>query len=201
MPARIVGPGGFLPFVAALLLGVAACDDNSLTNPLIVPEEDLDFVTLRVDAPPLETTDTSFWAVAGQFQQLIIRQQPEQPGEAGDEFLKFELRPETLFRRPDGTFFQPGDSILIQVTIDTTRVMANFQPNGLEFNPDEQARLKIDYDDAESEFLAVEAELELWRQEQPGEPWTQLGSAQFEDLDEIEARLLSFTRYALAIGR
>ena len=185
----------------ALLLGLAACDDDSPTDPIVVPEENLEFVTLRADAPPLATTDTSFWAVAGQFQELIIRQQPEQPGEEGDEFLTLELRPETLFRRPDGTFFQPGDSILIQVTIDTTRVLAELRPSGLEFNPDEQARLKIDYDDADSEFLAFEAELDLWRQERPGELWLRLGTVQFEDLDEIEAKLLGFTRYALAIGR
>ncbi len=91
--------------------------------------------------------------------------------------------------------------MLIQVTIDTTRVLAEFRPTGLEFNPDEQARLKIDYDDAESEFQAFEAELDLWRQERPGELWTRLGTVQFEDRDEIETKLLGFTRYALAIGR
>ncbi len=212
MPPKIVRPGGFLSLVAALLLGLAACDDDSPTDPMVVPEENvgfvtlrpednLEFVTLRVDAPPLATTDTSFWAVAGQFQQLIIRQQPEQPGEEGDQFLTFELRPETLFRRPDGTFFQPGDSIRIQVTIDTNRVLADFRPSGLEFNPDEQARLKIDYYHADSEFLVVEAELDLWRQERPGELWTRLGTVQVEDRDEIETKLLGFTRYALAIGR
>ncbi len=201
MPARIVRRGGFLSLVAALLLGLAACDDDSPTDPTVVLEENLEFVTLRVDAPPLATTDTSFWAVAGQFQQLVIRQQPEQPGEEGDEFLTLELRPKTLFSRPDGTFFQPGDSILITVTIDTTRVLAEFRPSGLEFNPEEPARLEIDYDDADSEFLAVEAELDIWRQERPGELWFRLGTVQFEDLDEIEARLLGFTRFALAIGR
>ncbi len=203
MPARTIRPGSFLSLLAVLLLGVAACDDNPVIDPdpIVVPEENLEFVTLRADAPPLATTDTSFWAVAGEFRQLIIRQQPEQPGDEGDEFLKFELRPETLFRRPDGTFFQPADSILIRVTIDATRVLAEFRPSGLDFNPDEPARLKIDYEDADSEFLAVEAELDLWRQERPGELWIRLGTVQFEDRDEIEAKLLGFTRYALAIGR
>ncbi len=183
-------------------LGAVACDDStSPRSPDQALESELDFVTLGINAPPLATTDTSFLAVAGQFQQLIIRQQPEKPGEEGDEFLTLELRPKTLFRRPDGTFFQPGDSILIRVTIDTTRVLAEFRPSGLEFNPEEPARLEIDYDDADSEFLDFEAEFDIWRQERPGELWFRLGTVQFEDLDEIEARLLGFTRFALAIGR
>ncbi len=91
--------------------------------------------------------------------------------------------------------------MLIQVTIDTTRVLAEFRPSGLEFNPEEPARLEIDYDDADSEFLDFEAEFDIWRQERPGELWFRLGTVQFEDRDEIEARLMGFTRFALAIGR
>ena len=54
-------------------LGAAACDDStSPRSPDQALESELDFVTLRMDAPPLATTDTSFWAVAGEFRQLII---------------------------------------------------------------------------------------------------------------------------------
>lgn len=185
------------------LVGGLACNGDSTApqSPNQALESELNFLSLRMDAPPLVTTDTSFWAVAGQFHQLIIRQQPDQPGQEGDEFLEFELRPTTLYRRPDGTFFAPGDSILIQVTVDSSRVLAEFRPSGLEFNPDEPARLELNYDDAEDEFLVVESQIDIWRQERPGDLWFRLGSVRFEDLDEIEARLFGFTRFALAIGR
>lgn len=186
-----------------LALALAACDGDSSgpSNPPIANEDDLQFVVIRADAPPLVTTDTSFWAVAGESRRLVIRQQPDEPGNEGDEFLRFEVKSGSLLRRPDGTAFQPGDSVLIRVTLDSTRVLAEFRPSGLEFDPDEPAELKIEYEDAEDEFLEIEGEIDLWRQERVGEPWVRLGSVRFEDLDEIEAKLTGFTRFALAIGR
>ena len=85
--------------------------------------------------------------------------------------------------------------------VDPDLFLVRFEPSGLQFNPDEPAKLELDYDEAEDDFLAREGEFGMWRQEQSGEPWERIGTAQVEELDEIQALLTGFTRYALAVGR
>jgi hypothetical protein len=188
----------------AILAGLATACDDSATNsepPDMVEESQLDFVPLRGDAPPLETMDTTFWAVKGEERDLEIRFQGQGGPGTGQKFLVFEVEEQTLLRRPDGTQFAEGDSIEIRVVIDPEFYIASFEPSGLTFNQDEPAKLKIEYDEAEDEFLEREQEFELWRQENPGDPWERIGTIQIEELDEIEALLFGFTRYALAVGR
>ncbi len=183
----------------ALGLSLTACDDsNSSGPPDIVQESELDFVTVRGSAPPLETTDTSFWAVRGEGRELEIRF----AGGTGKRFMELQVDDESLLRRPDGTSFALGDSIQIFVTIEDAQTFrVRLEPSGLEFNPLEPAELEFKYDEADLDFLTREREFDIWRQESAGQPWQRIGSLQIEDLDEIEAELLSFTRYALAIGR
>jgi hypothetical protein len=50
--------------------------------------------------------------------------------------------------------------------------------------------------DAEDD--ALELTLSIWRQESPGDPFVKLGSLLVDDLEEIEAELEGFSRYALA---
>ena len=188
------------------MVALAACDDDSqtLSGPDpgdMLPESQLDFVARRSSAPPLVTMDTSFWAVKGEDRELEIRFQGQGGPGTGKKFLEFRVDKNTLLRRPNGAAFQDGDSIEIFVTIDTVFYLANFEPAGLEFNPTEPAELGLKYDEAEDDFLTRETEFGLWRQENPGDPYVLLGSVQIEDFDEIEAKLFSFTRYALAIGR
>lgn len=189
--------------VAALVIG--ACDDDGVAHgnePDVRNETDLEFVRVRADAPPLETTDTSFWAVRGENRQLEIRFAGQGGPGTGSRFLRFEVDNDALLRRPDGTPFAPGDSVLIRVSIETSRFLASFEPSGLEFDPGEPAELEIDYELAEDDFLGErELEIDLWRQERASEPWERIGSLQIEDLDEIEAEIVGFTRFALAIGR
>ncbi len=186
-----------------VLGAVAACDDDSATDPgpVVVDEADLLFVPRAATAPDLVTMDTSFWAVRGEDRELEIRFQGQGGPGTGKKFLEFEVEEETLLRRPDGTAFAEGDSIEIFVTIDPELFLGNFEPSGLEFNPAEPARLELTYEEAEAEFLEREGEFDLWRQEAPGQDWVLVGTVQLEDFDEIEANLLSFTRYALAVGR
>lgn len=181
----------------------AACDDDSTTDPgpVVVDEADLIFVPRAATAPDLETMDTSFWAVSGEDRELEIRFQGQGGPGTGKKFLEFEVEEETLLRRPDGTAFAAGDSIEIFVSIDPELFLASFEPSGLEFSPTEPARLELTYDEAEDELLQRESEFDLWRQEAPGQDWVLVGTVQLEDFDEIEASLLSFTRYALAVGR
>jgi hypothetical protein len=187
----------------AIFLGLAvvACDSSNEPGPVTVPESRLEFVPLSGTAPPLETRDTSFWAVRGQDRRMEIRFRGDGGPGTGKRFLELEIDTETLLRRPDGTPFADGDSIEIFVRVDTALFLASFEPSGLVFNPEEPAQLEIDYDEADVTFLRREGEFDLWRQERPGEPWVRMGSLRLEDFDEIEAVLDGFTRYALAIGR
>ncbi len=187
----------------ALGLSLTGCDDsNSSGPPDMVQESDLDFVTVRSSAPPLETTDTSFWAVRGEGRELEIRFAGQGGPGTGSRFMELQVDDEALLRRPDGTSFALGDSIQIFVTIeDAQRFRVRLEPSGLQFNPLEPAELEFKYDEADLDFLTREREFDIWRQELAGQPWERIGSLQIEDLDEIEAELLSFTRYALAIGR
>ncbi len=186
----------------ALGLGLSGCDDTNSSAPDLVPEAELEFVPIRTGAPPLETTDTSFWAVRGQDRELEIRFAGQGGPGTGKRFMELEVEDESLLRRPDGTLFAPGDSIEIFVRVQDAQIYrVTFEPPGLQFNPQEPAVLEFKYDEADLSFLDREMEFDMWRQELSNQPWERIGSIQIEDLDEIEAELLSFTRYALAIGR
>lgn len=192
------------PAALVLLAGVvaAACDSSTESGPpAVLDESELDFVPRRVAAPPLETMDTSFWAVRGQDRELEIRYEGQGGPGTGKAFLEFTVEEQTLLRRPDGSLFAEADSIEIRVLVDPELFVVSFEPSGLVFNPNEPAKLGLDYDEAEEDFLLREDELDIWRQEEPGDPWERLGSIKVEELDEIEVLLLGFTRYALATGR
>jgi hypothetical protein len=45
---------------------------------------------------------------------------------------------------------------------------------------------------------AIESTMAIWRQESPGDPFVRVGTAVVEDLEEAEAELQGFSRYALA---
>jgi hypothetical protein len=192
--------------VAAVGLLIAfsavACDNSTESDPpLIVDESQLDFVPRKGTAPALETMDTSFWAVKGQDREVEIRYQGQGGSGTGKEFLEFVVEEETLLRRPDGTPFAEGDSVEITVSIDPQLFVVTFGPSGLQFNPNEPAKLELDYDEAEDDFLVIEGAIEFWKQENLGDDWERQISVKTEELDEIEVLMTSFTRYGLAVGR
>lgn len=187
MSIKAVRARGLLTLPLIVLLGLAACDDDSI----MVPESQLDFVSLGMGAPPLETMDTVFLAVPGEDRELEIRYE-----NTAERFLRLRVDQETLLRL-DGVIVT--DPVAIRVTVDAELFRADFEPQGLEFLL-EPAELEIRYDKAEPEFLDREEELEIWRQENPGDPWELVESLSLGDF-RIEADIDGFTRYALAIGR
>jgi len=187
--------------VATLL----SCSDN--TGPSGVPDAQLHVLQEDTLAPPLDSTVARFWAKVGEGREIRLAYQP--PADTGEDFLRFEVPGDALLRKPDGTAFQPGDSILITLTVvDPTRFLVRFEPAGLQFDPNNPARLKFHYLHANHDFdgdgdidaadAAIEHTLDLWRRESPTAPWFRVGSVKFEALDEIDANILSFTEYALA---
>jgi hypothetical protein len=189
------------------VVAVAACTENS--GPGGVENASLSFVRQDTTAPPLLAARDSFWAKAGAGREIRLFYEGTQPGDTGEEFLRFEVSGDGLYRRPNGTAFQTGDSILITVAVvDPARFVFEFEPAGLVFNPQDPARLRVryfhgdhDYDDDGDEDEAdedIETELDLWYRQSAGALWFRVGSVQFEESDEIDGLIRTFSQYAVA---
>lgn len=191
-----------IAITAGALLAAAGCGDSS--GPAAsVPETELGFLRPALDAPALVQTQLAFWAVRGRGTEVRLEYV------TGEDFLRFKLNDKSLLRRPDGTTIADGDSALITITVvDPLRLIVEFQPSGLAFDPREPAELELRYAHADhdlnddgsvdSEDDRIESMFSIWRQERPGDPWFKVGSAVVKELDEVEARLDGFTRYAIA---
>ena len=180
---------------------LVACTDNS--GPGGVADARLNFVRQSGTAPPLLAARDSFWAKVDDGRELRLFYQ------GGDEFLRFEVSGDGLYRKPDGSAFQAGDSILITVTVvDPSRFLFEFAPANLQFNPEHPARLRVryahgekDYDDdgdVDAADNEIEMELDLWRRSAAGALWFKVGAVKFEELDEIDANIRTFSQYAVA---
>jgi hypothetical protein len=172
------------------------------------PPEELNILRIAEGAPPLESSVLQFWAVRGESREGKLYFQNQQ-GERGNEYLSLKFESNTLVALPDGSPIAAGDSVLITVTVvDPARILFDFAPSGLRFNAGDPAELRIKYDEADRDFDDdgdedaadddIERQLSIWRQASPGEPFVRIGSAVVEDLEEIEADLTGFSRYAIA---
>lgn len=130
-------------------------------------------------------------------------------GGTGEEFLRLKIGSSSLVTRPDGSPIAEGDSVLITVTVvDPTRILFDFQPAGLRFNPADKPELAIHYAEARGDLngdgsvnsadSTIEQQIAIWRQESLLDPYFKVGSVTVEDLEEVEGTLDGFTRYAIA---
>jgi hypothetical protein len=200
-----------------LLVATTACSDSSVSvdppDPDSRLEGELTFLRRAPNAPPLLTTDTSFVATRGEDVRVELFYAPD-PGSGesrGERFLRFELEETSLLRYPDnhpraGTLFADGDTVTITIRLEDDLLLGSFEPSGLQFDPNDPAELEFRYAEADDDYDGdgdsdpeLEDDIDLWRQERPGDPWVKIGELQDVELDEIEAFLTSFTRYALAI--
>lgn len=200
----------FVSLLAILgVAGVVACGSDG-SGPAGKTEAELRFVQHDPLAPSLLNPRDSFWAKVGEGREVkLYYRDVLTPSDTGDEVVRFEVPGDGLYRRPDGTAFRPGDSILITIAVvDSVRLAFEFAPAGLRFNPEHPARLKISYQDADHDFDddgapdpdddAIEMLIDLWRQPVPGGLWFKLGAVQFEELDEVDANIFGFSRFAVA---
>lgn len=199
--------------VAIAALALAACGDGTGNgDDGAVETTELQFLAPAPDAPPLVVTTASFYARKGEDRRLRMFYRPR-PGEADStEFLRFEVKAQSLLRRPNGSSIAQGDSVLITVTVvDLTRFIVDFQPSGLRFAPDEPAQLKLEFDEADDDIDddgdidgdddLRKTQLSLWRRETAAQPWVQIASQVEVDLEQLEADILGFTNYAIAYRR
>ena len=192
---------------AAVVFAAGSCADDS-TGPTEKPPAELNILRLPANHAPFEQTSVSFWARVNQSREGRIYFLDGE-GKRGEEFARLKIDSGSLLARPDGTAFGVGDSILITMTVvDPTQVLIELQPAGLRFRSDKPAELKLDYGEADDDFdddgdvddddERTQQLLAIWRQEQAGSTFIKLGSVKSEDLEEIEAKLVSFSRYAIA---
>jgi hypothetical protein len=194
-----------------LLLPVAllACSDSGGPNDDdSKPPSELRILQLGDASQPLFNPEASFYALRGENREVRIFFQDESGGE-GEEYLRLRVDAQSLQARPDGTPVAEGDSVLITVrVVDPAELLFELEPAGLQFNPAVPARLKIHYDHADDDLNQdgevnshdgeLESSLSIWRQESPGDPFVRLGAVLDQDLEEVEAELQGFSRYALA---
>lgn len=182
---------------ALLLFSVAACSDS--TGPNNRPESDLTILRFAPGAPPLVSNSVTFTACAGvQAEGSLFY---DDGSGQGRRFARLRVDDQSLLRRPDGSAFAPGECIDITMAVvdpGSGELLLELQPTGLRFRPEDPAELEIEYREAEDVTSDIEAVLAIWRQESPGDPFVRIGTVVFDDLDEVEAELDGFSRYALA---
>ncbi len=194
--------------VAVVMAGATGCSDSTTPGDNSRPPDDLNFARLASTSPPLFNPDTSFYAKKGEDREVRISFQNSLGGE-GEEFLRLRVRDESLLSRPDGSPFATGDSVLITVrVVDATNILFEAEPSGLTFNPSRPAELKIHYSHADHDFNEdgavdasdnqIKSQLAIWRQEASTDPFIRLGSVNVEGLEEINADILGFSRFAIA---
>ena len=198
---------------AALAAGVALGCAAGTSGPTERPPSQLNILHVATTAPALYNTDTVMVCVKGfECEGSIFFD--DGLGGPGEEFARLRLDSPSLLKRPDGTIIAEGDTVRITMrVVRADSALFEFEPAGLRFDPDFPAQLKVEYgecgEDIPEDFngdgipgdtgdIAIERMLSLWRQEKPGDPFVKVGTAQSEELNEVEADLTGFSRYALA---
>lgn len=190
------------PALVAGAVLLASCRD--LTAPAqeqVVDESELTFVRVDPEAPPLQALEVSFWAVHGQERQVQISYDAGVYGNG--KCLLFRVPADAV---PLG--IAPGDSVRVTIRVlDAAEFRFEFQPEGLQFDPEHPARLEIRYRWADPDFdgdgdvdprdLLLSETFGLWKLS-GGQTWERVAADRRRDVLEIHAPVVGFTQYALA---
>ena len=156
--------------------------------------------------PPLSLDQNvvSFWAVRGESRSVLINYASS---------IDSAVHPFLMLTTTDPQFVPGvgelalGDSVLVTVTVDTSKIGVRFEPTGLQFG--EPAQLKVWYNGAggdlngdgvvDSTDAKIEAQLlGLWYREADSDPWTKLGATQSLDEKSFSYALPHFCDYDVA---
>jgi hypothetical protein len=156
--------------------------------------------------PPLGLDNyvVSFWAVRGESRSVQINYSSSIDGGNHPFLLLTTTDPQFV---PGVGELAMGDSVLITVTVDTTKIGVSMEPSGLQFGA--PAELRIWYGGAggdlngdgvaDSTDAAIEAKLlGLWYREDQADQWTHLPAAQSLDEKSFTYALPHFCEYAVA---
>lgn len=156
--------------------------------------------------PPLglDTYAVSFWAVRGESRSIQINySSSSNPG--NHPFLKLTTTDPQFV--PGMGELAMGDSVLITVRVDTTKIGVSLEPTGLQFGA--PAELKIWYGGADGDLngdgvadstdTAIEAQvLGLWYREGQADAWTNLPAVQTLAEKAFTYAIPHFSEYAIA---
>lgn len=201
------------PLFIALILGGTACHDDP-TAPREGPRLQAvtatatpHFLRAAADAPKIANPVIKFYAKKGRRHTIFMRYEPG--GSNSTDLIRFRLRENSLLARPNGTPIRAGDSVLITLRlVDPVRLIVDFQPAGLRFNPRDPADLRMRWSETNPDVnrdgvvnlqdAALKQRLKIWRRESSTEPWTRTASVVNVPDEECELDLTGFTRYAVA---
>ena len=178
------------------------------------PLDDARFARQGPTATPLETLQLSRWVVSGRRQTIEIDYtDPDGLAETDPtivlEYLRLDFADKTLSRRPDGSAFQAGDSVLVTITVDPVRFQIALEPSGLVFDAKDALKLRVRYQRADPDFDGngvVDAAdetvrttwLGLWLQDGPTGLWSRIPAQHSLDSRKFDATLEHFSNYAVA---
>lgn len=199
-----------LKFVALMIIGAALGGCDSFLSPDGGREKTDDEITvIHVDpeAPPLQSTEISFWIVRGE--EKIVEIRYEGPSGYNGKCLRLVIPANAPLRDAAGNPIAPGDSILATVRVmDAGLFLFELEPAGLILNPASPARMEVRYrwmsDDLNGDGVVdgldarARDRLGIWARDPATERWSSIESTRFEDISEIHAPIRVFTRYALA---
>jgi hypothetical protein len=208
-----------LAIVPLFALALAACAGDatapsanrvpSAPSLSIRPADELTFLRPAADAPTISNPVVRFYAKVGDERQARMYYHLRTGALDSTRFVKFGVGRHSLFARPDGTRFAPGDSVLITLTLsDPERLTVDFQPTGLRFSALEPAELEISYLETDPDRngdgvidaadTAAVAHFRIWRREPPSTVWTSQPSQVRTSLHEVRSFVFGFTAYAVA---
>jgi len=156
--------------------------------------------------PPLSLDNyvVSFWAVRGESRSVQINYSSSIDEETHPFLVLTTTDPQFV---PGVGELAVGDSVLITVTVDTTKIGIKLEPSGLQFG--EPATMKMWYGGAGGDLNgdgladATDAQIEatllgLWYREDSSNPWEQVSASQALEEKLFTYRLPHFSEYAVA---
>jgi hypothetical protein len=156
--------------------------------------------------PPvsLDQYTVSFWAVRGESRSIQINYASSIDSDTHPFLSLTTTDPQFV---PGVGELAVGDSVLITVSVDTTKIGVRLEPSGLQFGA--PAQLKIWYGGAAGDYngdgviddtdAQVESQLlGLWYREGQADAWTQLSATQSLDEKSFTYALPHFCEYAVA---
>jgi hypothetical protein len=194
---------------AVAVLAVLSCTNSTAPDSTDTrAANDLRLLSTPFGTPPLATTQVSFYAVKGTAVEADVWYRARPGRTDSTKFLEFHVGATSLVNRPDGSAIAAGDSVLITLTVtDQSHFLIDFQPSGLVFSASDQPTLKLSFaacgDDlnydgvVDARDASMEANLSVWRQESPFQPWHRVSSTLVAAVKEVDASLGGFTGYAL----
>ena len=177
------------------LLSVSCSDSDQFSPPqasLLTSE--LTFLRFTDSAYRAAEKSASFWAVQGESRTLVLRY-----ADTGQEFLKFQVGPNTLI---------DADSVLISVAVDASgRFAFEFSPSGLRFNDAAPAVLSLNHArtsediDADGDVDLIDATRSvgagIWKRELPVTPWLRIPSVNLGSVER--SNVYDFTSFGMAV--